>query len=90
MSEVPYFLWSSGDELPADELRRRLRSDDPAERSLWASRVLREARFSEVWDYVALDDVIRDWPLIARNLGRKRAYWQWILDSWRRDGLLAP
>ena len=49
---------------------------------------MREARFEEVWDYLTLEEVLRDWPRIVRHLGRSRAFWEFLLDGWKRQGLL--
>jgi hypothetical protein len=84
----PYFLWSDDDQVTEAELRERLRAPDDAERALWEARVMREARYGDVWKYVSLDDVLRDWELIQRHLGRMRAFWEFLLKGWRDDGLL--
>jgi hypothetical protein len=86
--DIPYFLWSDDDQLGEAELRERLRSSEPAERALWEARVLREARYRDVWKYVSLEDVLRDWALIRGHLGRMRAFWEFLLEGWRDDGLL--
>ena len=49
---------------------------------------MREARYQEVWKYLSVEDIQRDWPHILRNLGRERKLWSWLLEGWRRDGLL--
>ena len=82
----PYFLWDV--DVTEAELRARLRHPDPAIRAQWQGCLLREARFDEVWSYLTLDEVLRDWPLIQRHLGRRRDFWVWLLDGWRKDGLL--
>jgi len=48
-----------------------------------------EARFADVWGYVSLPELLRDWPYIERHLGRRRAFWTFLLEGWREDGLLA-
>jgi hypothetical protein len=85
---VPYFLWSGGDQLTDTELRERLKVADPAERALWEARIMREARYNDVWKYLTLADVLRDWELIRRHLGRMRGFWEFLLRGWRDDGLL--
>lgn len=89
MADVPYFLWWDGVRLSEDALREKLRSPNPAERGNWAGRIMREARYQDVWKYLVLEDVVRDWKYIVRNLGRERAFWTSLLEGWRRDGLLA-
>ena len=85
-SDRPWFLWDV--DVSAAELRARLHHPDPRIRAQWQGVVLREARADEVWDYVTLDEVLRDWEHIRRNLGRRRAFWEWLLDGWRKDGFL--
>jgi hypothetical protein len=34
-------------------------------------------------------EVLANWQLIYRHLGRRRAFWDHLLDGWRRDGLIA-
>jgi hypothetical protein len=82
----PYFLWDV--DVTDAELRARLRHPDPAIRAQWEGCLLREARVDEVWSYVTLEAVLRDWPLIERHLGRRREFWRWLLEGWRKDGLL--
>lgn len=88
MRDVPWFLWWDGVQITEEELGEKLRSPDPAERAIWAARVMREARYQDVWRYLSVSDIVRDWPRIAPNLGRARALWTSLIDGWRRDGLL--
>jgi hypothetical protein len=82
----PYFLWDV--DIDDVELRRRLHHPEASIRAQWQGYVLREATFEEVWSYMTLDDVLHDWNHLERHLGRRRAFWHWILDGWRKDGLL--
>lgn len=84
--ERPWFIWDA--DISDEELRARLRHPDPRIRAQWQGCVLREGRVDEVWGYVSLDEVLRDWEHIRAHLGRRRAFWEWLLDAWRRDGLL--
>jgi hypothetical protein len=86
MSARPWFLWSV--EVSDEAFRARLRDEDPVVRAQWQGLLLREARWTEIWSYVRLRDVLANWPNIDRHLGRKRAFWNWLLDGWRKDGLL--
>lgn len=86
MVDRPYFLWDV--DISEAELRDRLRHPDSAIRAQWQGRVLREARYPDVWRYLTLDEILRDWDLIERHLGRRRAFWRWLIDGWREDGLL--
>jgi hypothetical protein len=83
----PYFLWDV--DVTEDELRERLRDPDPAIRAQWQARIMREAQYKLVWQYLSLSDILANWANIRRHLGRKRAYWDYLLEHWRQDGLLA-
>jgi hypothetical protein len=87
MDKRPWFMWDV--KVTEREVRERLQHPDPRIRAQWAGRILREASYPEVWQYLSLEEILRDWPYIERHLGRRRAFWQWLLDGWRRDGLLS-
>lgn len=86
MPERPYFLWDVS--VTEAELRERLRDPDPDVRAQWEARIMREARFGDVWRYITLEIVVSDWERIRRHLGRQREFWEFLLQGWRDDGLL--
>jgi hypothetical protein len=87
MRDRPYFLWDV--DVTEDELRRRLQVPDLDARAQWQACVMREARFEDVWRYVTLDAVLSNWVHIVRHLGRRRRFWEFLIEGWREDGLLA-
>ncbi|MHB1846697.1 MAG: hypothetical protein ACYCWW_17895 [Deltaproteobacteria bacterium] len=82
----PYFLWDV--DVTEDELRERLKTPDPDARAQWQGHLMREARYREVWEYLTLAEILRDWEHIRRHLGRMRGFWEFLLEGWREDGLL--
>jgi hypothetical protein len=87
MRDRPYFLWDL--QVTDAQFRERLHDPDPRCRAQWQGRLMREARPDEVWDYLTLDEILRDWEHLRRHLGRKRRFWEFLLDGWRADGLLS-
>ena len=83
----PYFVWDQP--ITVAELRARLSQGDSEERVRWAARILRDARFDDVWRFLEVDEVVRLWPALAPRLGRRLSFWTWILDRWRADGLIS-
>jgi hypothetical protein len=83
----PYFLWDQ--EITYAELRQKLASADPDERALWMARVMREARYQDVWKLLRLRDVLALLPRIDEHLGRSREFWHWLIEGWRADGLIS-
>lgn len=86
MNERPWFMWDV--RVTESELRERLRDADPRIRAQWAGRIMREATYPEVWRYLSLADIFRDWEHIRRHLGRRLQFWEWLFRGWREDGLL--
>lgn len=85
-ADRPWFLWDV--DLGVDDFRARLAHPDPRVRAQWQGVLMREATVPEVWKYVSVADVLGNWDNIRRHLGRRRAFWEWLFDAWKRDGLL--
>jgi hypothetical protein len=82
----PYFLWD--EDISTDELRARLRGPDENERLRLMAKMLREARDIDVWRFVTPAEVARALPSIRPRLGRRWAFWEFLIEGWREDGLL--
>lgn len=82
----PYFFWD--EDLSIAELRERLAGSDSRERARLLAKLLREARDIDVWKFVKPREVAEALPSIARRLGRRRRFWEFLIEGWRRDGLL--
>jgi hypothetical protein len=83
---VPYFLWD--DPMTLGELRRRLREAPEPERILLLARILREARDTEAWRFTSPQEVVRLWPRLSLHLGRRRAFWEFLLGRWKDQGFV--
>ncbi len=83
----PYFLWD--EDLSIAELRTRLAEGSESERLRLMAKILREARDDEVWRFVTLRQVMDRWEVLAPHLGRRRAFWEFLLDAWKRLDLVA-
>ena len=84
---VPYFLWD--EPMTVTELRDRLLHASEPERVRLLAKVLREARDTEVWRFTTPDAVARDWKALSLRLGRRRAFWEFLLSSWAAQGRLS-
>ncbi len=83
----PYFTWDAP--VSNREIRRALREGADDERLHWLARILREARYDDVWRYVSLRrDVLPNWERLRPRLGRRRALFEFLIDRWRNAGLI--
>jgi hypothetical protein len=83
---VPYFLWD--EPMTVAELRHRLLHASDPERTRLLSKILREARDTEVWAFTTPEAVARDWKALSLHLGKRRAFWEFLLGSWVAQGKL--
>jgi hypothetical protein len=82
----PYFVWDV--QITVGELKRLLRHPDYKTRILWKARVMREARYQDVWRLLDLRDVLDDYEQLRQHLGRSRRMWDFLIEGWRADGLI--
>ncbi len=80
----PYFLWD--DPMTNRELRDRLLTASPPERIRLLAKILREARDADVWRYTSPEAVAQAWTALSLYLGRRRAFWEFLLSAWARQG----
>jgi hypothetical protein len=83
----PYFLWD--EDISVAELHEALsgrRGDH--ERTRLLGKLLREARDTDVWQFVTPADVAAALPALGRRLGRRRRFWEFLVAGWYSDGLL--
>jgi hypothetical protein len=86
LEAVPYFLWD--DPMTVAELESRLENSSLAERMRLLGKILREARDTDVWRFISPIDVMKMWPRLSLHLGRRRPFWEFLLDQWKKAGFL--
>lgn len=83
---IPYFLWD--DPMTVRELRAYLASASPPERDRTLGKILREARDPDVWRFTTPGEVAARFDVLSPHLGRRRAFWRFLLDCWEKERLL--
>jgi hypothetical protein len=82
----PYFLWD--EDVSIDELHEILAGPDSPRRDQLLGKMLREARDIDVWHFVRPVEVARVLDRPRRRLGRRYAFWTFLIEGWRRLDLL--
>jgi hypothetical protein len=82
----PYFLWD--EDVSIDELHQILAGPDNPRRDQLLAKMLREARDLDVWIFVRPVEVARVLDRLRRRLGRRHAFWVFLIEGWRTHGLL--
>ena len=84
---IPYFNWDTP--VTNAEVRRALVAGSEDDKLFWIARILREARYPDVWKYMSLrNDVLPRWEVLRGRLGRRKGFWEFLVERWRRDGLV--
>lgn len=86
VANKPDFLWDES--LSRDELKKLLDLGSEEERLYYAAKILREARFEEVWDYISPAFLAAHWERLRSKLGRKKRFWEFFYAAWRRQALI--
>jgi hypothetical protein len=83
----PYFFWD--EDVSVAELRTALEPGRDQDRRLrLLGKLLREARDVDAWQFVTPAQVAAALPALGRRLGRRRRFWEFLINGWREDGLL--
>jgi hypothetical protein len=82
----PYFLWD--EDVSIAELRETLAEADSPRRDQLVGKMLREARDLDVWQFIRPIEVARLLERIRRRVGRRYAFWAFLIEGWRARGIL--
>jgi len=82
----PYFLWD--EDVSVGELRQILAGPDGPRRDQLLAKMLREARDIDVWQFIRPAEVARVLERLRRRLGRRYAFWSFLIEGWRSHDLL--
>ena len=82
----PYFFWD--EDTSIEELRAGLERGTPEERLRLLAKMLREARDTDVWLFVKPQEVADALPRLAAHLGRRRSFWEYVIDRFRAHGFV--
>jgi len=83
---IPYFTWDAP--LRVREIHQLLAAQD-AESFRLLGKILREARDTDVWAFASPGFVAAHWQQLKPHLGRRLAFWEWLLKRLREEGHLA-
>jgi hypothetical protein len=71
-----------------ESLKGKLAEARPDQWIELASWILREARLSEVWEFLRPEEIKEHWEALEPRLGRRRALWSYLLETWHELGKL--
>ena len=82
----PYFLWD--EDISLREFKQRLHGPDQTDRLRMLAKLLREARDTDVWTFISPQEAADALPALARKLGRRQDFWNFLIEGFRRHGVV--
>ena len=82
--EIPYFCWDRA--LTTEQIRSELRAASGFEWRRLAAWIMREAAFADVWQFLDPQEVFTRLGELEPMLGRKKAFWKYIIGAWHELG----
>lgn len=82
----PYFLWDEC--LTWEQLQAILDNPSHPQFLYYLGKTLREADYGDIWKLVSVQSVLLHFNHILPFLGRKREFWQFLINGWKKLGLL--
>jgi hypothetical protein len=84
---VRYFNWDAP--VTNAAVRLALAEGNEDDKVFWIAKIMREARYDDVWRYVSLRrDVVPRWSRIEPHLGRWKDKWCFLIQGWKERGLI--
>jgi hypothetical protein len=79
-NERLYFFWDY--DLQEADIRLIMRAGDPFEQAWVVSRILEYARWEDIWRYLSLADIRRNFDLLSFRRAQDRELWAYALERW--------
>lgn len=77
---IPYFMWDYG--YTIREIKEILCGDDEQEKLQMMGKILRDARYADVWKFFSLREFLKYRERLVPFTGRMRGFWQFMYDKW--------
>lgn len=80
----PYFLWDY--DLTEEQVRAILQGDNEVEKAWLITRILEYAKWDDIWRYLTVDDVRKNFSRLRFRRPRDRELWIYALERWMGHG----
>lgn len=77
---IPYFMWDYG--LTIREIKAILSDTDEQEKLQMMGKILRDARYADVWKFFSLREFLKYRERLVPFTGRMRGFWEFMHNMW--------
>jgi hypothetical protein len=84
---VPYFMWDY--RYTVGQIKEKLANGTESERLWLMAKIMRDARYSDVWKFISLQDFLKYRERLMRGrLGREKGFWEFMYSKWVEHGIV--
>jgi hypothetical protein len=84
---VPYFMWVY--RYTVGQIKEMLAHGTDSERIWLIAKIMRDARYSDVWKFITLQDFLNYRERLMRGrLGLQKDFWQFMYSQWIKLGIV--
>ncbi|MFQ5627186.1 MAG: hypothetical protein ACE5I1_00380 [bacterium] len=83
---VPYFMWDY--QYTVGQVKETLAHGSEAERLWMMAKIMRDARYCDVWKFITLREFLDYRERLMQRLGWKRGFWQFLYSRWIQYGMV--
>jgi len=84
---VPYFMWDY--RYTVGQIKDKLAQGTEAERLWLMAKIMRDARYCDVWKFISLQDFLTHREHLMRGrLGREKGFWEFMYSKWIEYGIV--
>lgn len=85
---VPYFMWDY--RYTVGQIREMLATGEESKKIWLMAKILRDARYADVWKFITLEDFLAYRERLLPRLGRERKFWEFMYTQWLAHGIVKP
>lgn len=83
---IPYFMWDY--RYSVGQIKSTLAQGGEAQRIWLMAKIMRDARYSDVWKFISLQDFLKYRERVMPRLGREKAFWEFLYSRWLKQGIV--
>jgi hypothetical protein len=83
---VPYFMWDY--QYTVGQIKEMLANGDESDRIWLMAKIMRDARYKDVWKFMTLQDFLKYRERLMPRLGWFKGFWEFLYSRWIQYGIV--
>ena len=83
---IPYFMWDY--RYTVGQIKNKLAKGNESERIWLMAKIMRDARYCDVWKFISLQDFLKYRDQLMARLGKMKGFWQFLYSKWVTYGIV--